>query len=403
MGAGKASRPRFGIVPRFTGLAVPVGSVLFAFVAGGLIVLISGANPIDAYQGLLCGVGLLCAGGENPALEISNTIVFVTPLITAGVAVAIPFRAGLFNIGAEGQLLVGTVACLVVGLKLGSLPGILLVPLELIAGMAAGAAWAGIAGVLKATVGAHEVVTTIMLNYVAQYLVQYLIIGGPLQAPGAFSASSPISVNGRLPTFFPASNSLIVLGLPSSVYRVHTGLIIALVAAAVFAFLLWRTSLGYEIRAVGQSQKAARYAGVSVPRTIIVTMLIAGAFAGLAGAIQIAGVDKQLTDKYFNDTTGFDAIAVALLGLGSAVGIVLAAVLFGALHAGGAVMQSDAGLSSNLVLVLQALILFSIAGNFVGQISRLIPGLRPPPTLPSELPPAAPLMTEAAAPPPETA
>jgi len=328
--------------------------------------------------------------------------VYATPLIAAGVAVALPFRAGLFNIGAEGQLLVGTVACTVVGIKLSSLPGAVLIPLELIAGMAAGAAWAGIAGVLKATVGAHEVVTTIMLNYIAQWLIRYLIIGGPLQAPHAFSASSPIGVNGRLPTFFPASNSVIVFGLPSSVYRVNTGLLIALAAAAVFAFLLWRTALGYEIRAVGQSQKAARYAGVSVARTIIVTMLIAGAFSGLAGAIQLAGVDHQMTDQYFNDTTGFDAIAVALLGLGSAQGIVLASLLFGALRTGGAVMQSDAGLSSNLVLVLQALILFSIAANFVGQIRRLIPGLGPPPAMPSELPPAAPLMTEAAAPPPGT-
>jgi general nucleoside transport system permease protein len=390
-------------VPRFSGLAVPLGSVLFAFVVGGLIVAISGANPIDAYQGLLCGVGLVCGGGENPALEISNTIVYLTPLITAGVAVALPFRAGLFNIGAEGQLLVGTVACAVVGIKLGSLPGIVLVPLELLAGMAAGAAWAGIAGVLKATVGAHEVVTTIMLNYVAQWLLRYLIIGGPLQLAAGTSKSQPIGVGARLATVLPADNTLIIFGLPSSVYRVHTGILLALAAAAAFAFLLWRTSLGYEIRAVGQSQKAARYAGVSVPRTIIVTMLIAGAFSGLAGAVQIAGVDHNLTDKYFSDTTGFDAIAVALLGLGSAVGIVLAAVLFGALHSGGAVMQADAGISSNLVLVLQALILFSIAANFVGQIRRLFPGMGRPAALPPELPPAAPLMTEAAVSPPETA
>lgn len=379
---------------------MPLGSVLFAFVVGGLIVAVTGANPLGAYEGLLCGVGIICTGGENPALQISNTIVYTTPLIAAGVAVALPFRAGLFNIGAEGQLLVGTIACTLVGTKLGSLPAVALVPLELIAGMLAGAAWAAIAGVLKATVGAHEVVTTIMLNYVAQYLIKYLIVGGPLQAPHASSASAPISAAGRLATFLPASNSITVLGLPSSVYRSNIGLIIALVSAAVFAFLLWRTSLGYEIRAVGQSQKAARYAGVSVPRTIIVTMLIAGAFSGLAGAIQLAGIDHQMTDQYFNDSTGFDAIAVALLGLGSARGIVLAALLFGALRTGGAAMQSDAGLSPYLVFILEALILFSIAANFVGQITRLIPGLRRPPERPSELPPAAPLMTDASAPPP---
>jgi simple sugar transport system permease protein len=286
----------------------------------------------------------------------------------------------------------------VIGIKLGDAPALIVLPIALIGGMLAGSLWAGIAGVLKAVVGAHEVVTTIMLNYVAQWLVRFLIIGGPLQAPGGFSASSPTGSGARLATLLPHDNSLIIFGLPSSVYRVHTGLFIALAAAALFAFLLWRTSLGYEIRAVGQSQRAARYAGVDVRRTIIVTMLIAGAFSGLAGAIQIAGVDHSLTDKYFSDTTGFDAIAVALLGLGSATGIILASILFGALHAGGAVMQSDAGISANLVLVLQALILFSIAANFVGAIRRLLPFGRKPAALPPDLPPAAGLMSESATP-----
>jgi len=349
------------------GFAVPLGSVVFAFIVGGLIVAVTGGNPLTAYQGLLCGgLGIACANGENPALQISTTIVFFTPLLMTGVAVALPFRAGLFNIGAEGQLLAGSVACTVIGVKFNSLPAPILLPMVLVGGTLAGAVWAGIAGVLKATVGAHEVVTTIMLNYVAQWLVRFLIIGGPLQLPHGFSVSSPIGAGARLPTFLPSGdNSLIVFGLPAGVYRVHTGLLIALVALAVFAFLLWRPSLGYEIRAVGQSQPAARYGGIKVPRTVIVTMLIAGAFSGLAGAIQIAGVDHSLSDKYFNDTTGFDAIAVALLGLGSAVGILLASILFGALHAGGSVMQSDAGISSSLVQVVQALILFSIAANFL--------------------------------------
>jgi len=273
--------------------------------------------------------------------------------------------------------------------------------MALIGGMLAGAFWAGIAGVLKATVGAHEVVTTIMLNYIAQWLMRYLIVGGPLQLPGGFSKSSPIGPGARLATLLPADNSLIIFGLPASVYRVHTGLLIAIAAVIAFAFLLWRTTLGYEIRAVGQSQRAARYAGVSVRRTIIVTMLIAGAFSGLAGAIQITGVDHNLTDKYFTDTTGFDAIAVALLGLGSALGIVLASILFGALHAGGAVMQADAGISSSLVGVLQALILFSIAANFLRTIKLRLPGLRRTPAARPPDSPAAALMTEAAAPPPE--
>lgn len=383
---------------------MPLGSVVLAFVIGGLIVAVTGGNPFVAYAALLCGgIGFVCTEGENPALQISNTIVFVIPLISTGVAVALPFRANLFNIGAEGQYLAGAIACTTIGVKFSSLPAPLLLPMVLIGGMVAGALWAGVAGVLKATVGAHEVVTTIMMNYVAQWFLRFLIIGGPLQLAPGTSKSLPIGAGARLATILPNSNSLIIFGLPSSVYRVHTGLIIALLAAAVFAFLLWRTSLGYEIRAVGQSQKAARYAGVSVRRTIIVTMLIAGAFSGLAGAVDIAGVDHNLTDKYFTDSTGFDAIAVALLGLGSAVGIVLAAVLFGALHAGGSVMQADANISGNLVFILQALILFSIAANFVGAIRQQIPGLRKPPSaMPAEMIPSAAMMSEAAGPPGQT-
>jgi simple sugar transport system permease protein len=386
------------------GLAMPLGSVALAFLIGAVIVGVTGSNPLEAYAGLLCGgLGIACTGGENPALQISTTIVYVIPLITAGVAVALPFRAGLFNIGAEGQMLAGMMACTTIGVVFKNLPAPILLPMVLIGGMAAGALWAGIAGVLKATTGAHEVVTTIMLNYIAQWLLRYLIIGGPLQLAPGTSKSLTIGQGAWLARVLPNDNSVTVFGLPAGVFRVHIGLFLAFAAAAVFAFLLWRTSLGYEIRAVGQSQKAARYAGVSVARTIVVTMLIAGSFAGLAGAIQIAGVEHNLTDVYFTDTTGFDAIAVALLGLGSAVGIVLAAFLFGALHAGGAVMQADAGISGNLVFVLQALILFSIAANFVGHIRSLIPGLARPAALPPDLPPAAPMMTGAAAPPPETA
>ena len=380
---------------------MPVVSVVFAFVVGALILVITRADPIAAYSGLLCGgLGIDCTQGENPALQISNTIVFTIPLIMTGIAVALPFRAGLFNIGAEGQFLVGAMACTAIGIKFGTLPQVILLPLVLIGGMIAGAIWAGIAGVLKATVGAHEVVTTIMLNYVAQWLLRFLIIGGPLQLAEGTSKSQPIGAGAVLPTILPNSNTMIVFDLPASVYRVHTGLVIALVAAAVFAVVLWRTSLGYEIRATGQSQKAARYAGVSVRRTIIVTMLIAGAFSGLAGAVQIAGIDHNLPDKYFSDTTGFDAIAVALLGLGSAVGIVLAAVLFGALHSGGSVMQADSGISNSLVLVLQALILFSIAANFLSAIRLRIPGFGQAPSTPTETTVAAALMTEAAAGPP---
>ena len=357
-------------------LGIPMGSVVLAFLAGAVIVAVTGGNPFLAYQALICGgFGLFCFGGEQPALQISNTIVFLTPLIMTGIAVALPFRAGMFNIGAEGQLIMGAIAATTIGIHLGGAPAFVLLPLVLIGGALAGAAWGGVVGVLKATTGAHEVVTTIMLNFVAQWFLRFLIIGGPLQLPHGSSRSSPISHSAQLPTLLPHQNSVIIFGLPASVYRAHTGLFIALAAAAFFAFLLWRTSLGYEIRAVGQSQRAARYAGISVRRTLVVTMLVAGAFAGIAGAVQVAGVDHNLTDQYFTDTTGFDAIAVALLGLNSAVGIILAAVLFGALHGGGSVMQSDAAVSGNLVYMLQALILFSIAANFLRSVKLRLPGV----------------------------
>jgi simple sugar transport system permease protein len=291
-----------------------------------------------------------------------------------GVAVALPFRAGLFNIGAEGQFIAGAIVTTAIGIHFAAWPTWALLPAVLLGGALAGAVWAGIAGVLKTFTGAHEVVTTIMLNYIAQWLLRYLIIGGPLQLPNGFSVSSPIGRSAQLPTLVPQTPGLRLFGLPAGVFQAHTGVFIALTCAVIYAVVLWRSSLGYEIRAVGQSQRAARYAGVNVRRTVVQTMLIAGAFAGLAGAVQITGVDHNLTDKYFADTTGFDAIAVALLGLGTAVGIVLAAILFGALHGGGAVMQSDANISGNLVYILQALILFSIAANFLRGMKLRLPG-----------------------------
>src|ERR1700687_1173157 len=354
-------------------LAVPLGSVLLAFAAGAVIVAVTGGDPFKAYQALACGgFGLFCFGGEPSVLQLANTLVVVTPLIMAGIAVALPFRAGMFNIGAEGQLIMGAIAATTVGIHLAGWPAFVLLPLVLVCGALGGAVWGGIVGVLKAVTGAHEVVTTIMLNFVAQWFLRFLIIGGPLQLPGGSSQASPIGTSAQLATLVP-HDSRLFLGLPGAVYRAHTGLFVALAAAGVFAFLLWRTSLCYGIRALGQSQRAARYAGISVRKTLVGSMLIAGAFAGLAGAVQIAGVDHNLTDQYFTDTTGFDAIAVALLGLNSAVGIILSAILFGALHAGGSTMQSDAGVSGNLVYVLQALILFSIAANFLRGFKLRLP------------------------------
>ncbi len=363
-------------------IGAPIGSVIFAFIIGAIIVLITGGDPIQAYQGLFCGgIGLFCTGdlysSITPALEISSTIVFATPLIFTGLAVALPFRAGLFNIGAQGQLTMGAIAAAAVGIHYASWPGFILLPAVLIVGTLAGAAWGGIVGVLKAFTGAHEVVTTIMLNYIAAFFLYYLLRGGPMQLAGQPEISANVGAGAQLPHFLNGNGQL--FGQPIGVYQAHTGILIAFAVAVLFYILLKRTALGYEIRAVGQNQRAARYAGISVKRTLIITMLIAGAFAGLAGGVEIAGLSHQLTIRYATDSTGFDAIAVALLGANAAIGIILAAFLFAALRVAGPVMQGNANVSQNLVDIIQAVILFSIAANFLRTFKIRLPALRQTP------------------------
>jgi simple sugar transport system permease protein len=352
-------------------IVLPLGSVIFAFLIGAIIVIITGGDPVLAFQGLFCGgIGLFCNGVTygtiTPAFQISNTIVFATPLIFCGCSVALAFRAGLFNIGAQGQLTMGAIAAAWVGIQLAGWPGFLLLPGVLIAGTAAGAVWGGIVGVLKAVTGAHEVVTTIMLNYIAFNFLYYLLRDGPMQLAGHPEVSGPIGAGAQLPRFVPSSGQF--LGLPGAVYQAHTGIIIAFAIAALFYLLLRRTAFGYELRAVGQNQRAARYAGISFKRTVIVTMLIAGAFSGLAGGVEIAGLSHNLTIRYATDTTGFDAIAVALLGQGAAIGIILSAFLFAALRVAAPVIQSSTNVSQNLVDVMEGLILFSMAANFLRTI-----------------------------------
>lgn len=350
-------------------IGLPFGSVIFALIIGAIIILVTKGNPLQAYQDLLCGgFGTACSSVYSPVFQMSSTIVRAIPLVLTGIAVALAFKAGLFNIGAEGQLVAGALATTLVGVYFAPLPAILLVPMVLIAGALGGAIWGGIAGVLKAYTGAHEVVTTIMLNYVALYLVEYLVTkGGPFQlkSSGGYARSPAIGTNAVLPQLIPANSTF--FGLPGASYQLSIALFIAIAAVILFWFLLKRTTLGYEIVAVGQSQRAARYAGINVRRTITVTMLLSGAFAGLAGTVFIAGnaIQPYLTNGFLTDTTGFDAITVALLGLNSPIGVALGALLIGGLQIGAPVMQSDAGIDSNLIYVLQALILFAIAANFL--------------------------------------
>ncbi len=349
-----------------TSLALPLSSIAISFALGAVVIAVTGGDPLLAYTKLLCGgLGLGCGDDATPALQISNTIFAATPLIFAALSVAIAFRGGLFNIGAEGQLIMGAIASVVVGIRFASWPAWALLPAILLAGILAGALMGGIVGVLKATTGANEVVTTLMLNYVALLLSQYLVLNGPLQSPHTSSISLPIGAGGRLPAIVPAN--VMFFDQPGAAYLANSGIFIALAAAIVFWVILRRTTFGYELRAVGQSQRAARYAGINIGWITIRTMLLAGAFAGLAGAVQIAGGTEHYLGgtTYISDTTGFDAIGVALLGQTGALGVVLAALLFGALQSGGQFIQSHAHISAELGAILQALILFCVAANFL--------------------------------------
>lgn len=340
---------------------MPVISVVVALFIGAIFVLISGHNPIRAYAALILGA-------FGSPYDISETLVIAVPLTLAGLSVAVAFRTGLFNIGAQGQLLVGALAAGWTGSQFPDLPGILLLPLTLISGVLGGAGYGAIAGWLKATRGVNEVITTIMQNYIVVFVMHWLLQDGPMTAPNAAGtpASSPIGAGAILPIIIP--NELVPLS------RLHAGIVLAVLAVVLFWFLLWRTSLGYELRAVGLGAFAAAQAGIDPKRRMVLVMAIAGGFAGLAGMIQVSGLFHRVFDG-FSAGFGFDAIAVALLGKNSPIGITLAAILFAAFARGGTLMQANAGISSHLVEVIEALVLFVIAAE---TIVRAIAGRRGP-------------------------
>jgi simple sugar transport system permease protein len=312
----------------------------FAAIWHGYVALFQGAifNPHTAAKGTWAGY----------AGPVSETLTNATPLILGGLSVGLAFRAGLFNIGGQGQVIMGAVCAGFIGFHYHLPPGLHLL-LGIIAGALGGAIWGGLAGLLKAKTGAHEVITTIMLNYVAVYLLAYLLSVKGFQAPPYGQAiSNPVYKSAQLPPL-----------LGSSV-RVHGGLILALLAAWGVHWLLNRSTLGFRLKAVGANQFASRTAGMSVEGSFITVMVIAGALCGLAGVSQILGTNSQLTVD-IDAGIGFDAITVALLGRANAKGIVAAGILFGALHAGGTQMQSATGTPIDLVQVIQSLIVLFIA------------------------------------------
>jgi simple sugar transport system permease protein len=335
--------------PYIQQLILPVGAIILALLVGAIFILVIGKNPIEAYIALL-------QGAFGDVFSIGETLENTTPLILTGLAVAFAFRAKLFNIGAEGQFLMGALAATWVGTNL-SMPSIIHIPLVLLAGIIVGGLWGGLAGLLKATRGVHEVISTIMLNFIAIFFISYMVTG-PMKEVSALD----IPQTARM-----ADTAQLMKIMPPS--RLSAGIIIALLAAAFIWWLLWKTTVGYEVRAVGLNFFAAEFGGIKPNYNMFLAMLISGGLAGLGGAIIISGLFLRYQHG-FEPGYGFTAIAVSLVGSNNPPGVVLAALLFATLSQGALGMQNVAGVPQDIVLVIQALVIFFVAAP---QIVRALP------------------------------
>ncbi len=363
---------RYGVAQKAGGVLAPFLTAVLAFFVGGIVVLVTtGKNPLATYQAIFEGSGLnylLPWISEDDRLTASFnlqlTLLYTTPLILTGLAVAFAFRCGMFNIGGQGQYFVGAIFAVWLGSSFEGLNPLVHILLVTVVATLAGAAWAGIAGLLKATVGAHEVITTIMLNWVAIWVGQFLFtLGGPLQNDTQKSVpiSNDVLESVKLPVFW---GDPLLQGL-------SIGIFVALAALVVYHFLLNRTTLGYSVRAVGFNPEAARYGGINVPRNYFLAMAISGSFAGLAGALDILGWQFRLsTSDIQTSTIGFIGIAVALLGRNTAIGVGLSALLFGALVNGTSTRNLDPEifqpeLASNLSVLIQGLIVLFVGADVI--------------------------------------
>jgi ABC-type uncharacterized transport system permease subunit len=377
-----------GFYQRAGGIVTPLITAVFAFLMGGLVVAATGHNPLDVYRAIFNGAGLNwffqfgnhhidipftnhhvwfwwdTDTNKTAAFNLTQTLITTAPLILTGLAVAFAFRCGLFNIGGQGQYMVGAIVSVYVGSRFVEMAHIPHVVLAIVLAAVAGACWAAIAGFLKATVGAHEVITTIMLNWIAYWGGSYLFgRGGPLQ--NHVQVAVPISDD-----VVPGARLSAIWGNPA-LQALHSGIFLAIAALIVFYIILNRTTLGYQVRAVGFNPEAARYGGISVGRNFVIAMAISGTFAGIAGAIDILGWQFRLgvLDVQVSNI-GFIGIAVALLGRNTAVGVGLAALLFGSLFNGVSSRSIDesifpATLAGNLALTIQALILLFIGADLL--------------------------------------
>ncbi len=332
-------------------IITPIAAVLLAVIVGSVVIIVSSfiatgeldlTLPLRAYWSLIQG----SLGNVN---AIVNSIVQAAPLALGGLAVGVGFKAGLFNIGVQGQFLLGALAAAATGAILHTEPFFVSMPASIIAGILVGGLYGAIPGALKAATGAHEVVTTIMLNYVAASILGYLVIG-PLAAPGYSFARTGDIGSAALPILFGRN--------------LHAGIFVAFALVPVMWWLLYRTTLGFQIRTVGANPSAARYAGMLPGRTIVLTMALSGSLGGLAGGLEILGISGFISTGY-GTSIGFDAITVALLGRSHPFGILLASLLFGVLRAGAGLMQIQAGIPPEIVDVIQALILLFLTAQIL--------------------------------------
>ena len=342
---------RARLAPTWAKASIPVYSIVLAFAVAAVIVVISSVFTDAGFSPLLplAAYGSLFAGAFGSGTGIANTLVSAAPLMFGGLAVGLGLKAGLFNIGVAGQFLVGAFAAAVTGASLATAPTIVGMPLAMLAGAAAGAAYGFIPGYLKARTGAHEVVTTIMLNNAAVLLLTWAV-NDVVRAPG-FS--------------FPRTGEIGQSALPILLGRnLHLGIVFAAVAIFVIRWILDRTILGFEIRTVGANPSAARYAGMRPIFITALTMTISGLLAGLAGAIQMLGVIGFYAPG-ITASVGFDSIAVALLGRSDPIGILFAALLFGAFRAGAPLMQIETSVPIEVIDIIQALVILFLAADLI--------------------------------------
>ena len=361
---------------------MPVFAVLAAFAVGAVILLLQGVNPLEAYQAMIVGA----FGSKN---GLADTLVKATPLLLVGLGIAIAFRGGVINIGAEGQIIMGSLLTTWVGLQLGEqVPGVIVITIGLLAGTLMGGIWGAIPGYLKAQLGVNEILSTIMLNQIA-IQIGYYLLRGPMMDPAEIAAGTNIPHSARLikdidmPRFTDIAQSLgltqsakdlNIQGFLGELYgvlveptRLHSGFIFAIIMAILVYIFLWRTTVGYRIRAVGLNRHASRYAGMNVKRTMVLSMTLSGAFAGLAGAVEILGLHHRMFEPTaVSAGYGFSGIVAALFGKLHPLGIIPSSILFGGLLVGGDKMQRAMQVPQVLITaILGLVVLFVVSTDYL--------------------------------------